>query len=129
MDAYFGYDRNDMFSNQPNQDKNLAWTMLKIPGLDTTGLSPSRQAQQNGMPLMAIDGFTTLGPANQYQPQRYRDPERNYDASINWQKGAHNFRGGFKLTCRTPTRFSTRSSETAMSRMRAAFTLPREPRN
>src|SRR5437763_468912 len=23
VDAYFGYDRNDMFSNQPNQDKNL----------------------------------------------------------------------------------------------------------
>ncbi len=96
VDAYFGYDRNDMFSNQPNQDKNLAWTMLKISGLDTSGLSPSREAQQNGMPLMAIDGFTTLGPANQYQPQRYRDPERNYDASINWQKGAHNFRGGFE---------------------------------
>lgn len=96
VDAYFGYDRNDMFSNQPNQDKNLAWTLLKIPGLDTSGLSPSRQAQQNGMPGLAIDGFTRLGPANQYQPQRYRDPERNYDASINWQKGAHNFRGGFE---------------------------------
>jgi hypothetical protein len=96
VDAYFGYDRNDMYSNQPNQDRNLAWTMLAIPGLNTSGLSPSRQAQQNGMPLMAIDGFTTLGPANQYQPQRYRDPERNYDASINWQKGTHNLRGGFE---------------------------------
>jgi hypothetical protein len=96
VDAYFGYDRNDMYSNQPNQDKNLAWTMLGIPGLNTSGLPPSRQAQQNGMPLMAIDAFTTLGPANQYQPQRYRDPERNYDASINWQKGSHNLRGGFE---------------------------------
>jgi hypothetical protein len=96
VDAYFGYDRNDMFSNQPNQDKNLAWTMLAIPGLNTSGLSTSRRIQQNGMPLMAIDAFTTLGPANQYQPQRYRDPERNYDASINWQKGTHNFRGGLE---------------------------------
>jgi hypothetical protein len=96
IDAYFGYDRNDMYSNQPSQDQNLAWTLLKIPGLNNAGLSPSRQAQQNGMPLMAIDGFTTLGPANQFQPQRYRDPERNYDASVNWQKGAHNIRGGFE---------------------------------
>jgi hypothetical protein len=96
VDAYFGYDRNDMFSNQPNQDKNLAWTMLRIPGLDTSSLPANRRPLQNGMPLIAIDGFTTLGPANQYQPQRYRDPERNYDASINWQKGAHNFRGGFE---------------------------------
>ena len=96
VDAYFGYDRNDMFSNQPNQDKNLGGTLLAMPGLNTAGLPPSKQAQTNGMPLMAIDGFTTLGPANQYQPQRYRDPERNYDASINWQKGAHNLRGGFE---------------------------------
>ena len=96
VDAYFGYDRNDMYSNQPNQDKNLAWTLLAISGLDTSGLPRSRQAQQNGMPLMAIDGFATLGPPNQYQPQRYRDPERNFDASVNWQKGTHNVRGGFE---------------------------------
>ena len=35
MDAYFGYDRNDMYSIQPDSDKNLGWTLLKIPGLST----------------------------------------------------------------------------------------------
>jgi len=96
VDAYFGYDRNDFYSNQPYQDQNIGFTLLGIPGLNTAGLSPSLKAQQNGMPLMAIDGFGTLGPANQYQPQRYRDPERNYDTSINWQKGSHNIRAGFE---------------------------------
>ena len=48
------------------------------------------------MPLFSIAGFASLGPANQYQPQRYRDPERNYDVSINWQHGTHNIRGGFE---------------------------------
>ncbi len=95
VDAYFGYDRNDMFSNQPGNDKNLGWTLLGIPGLNTSGLSKSRQVMENGMPYLSIAGFGSLGPANQYQPQRYRDPERNYDFSINWQKGSHNIRAGF----------------------------------
>ena len=96
VDAYFGYDRNDMFSNQPGNDKNLGWTLLGIPGLSTAGLPPSRQQWENGMPLLSIAGFGSLGPANQYQPQRYRDPERNYDFSLNWQKGTHNVRAGFE---------------------------------
>ena len=49
------------------------------------------------MPLLAIDGFASLGPANNYQPQAYRDPEKNYNASINWIKGAHNIRAGFEV--------------------------------
>jgi len=96
MDAYFGYDRNDMFSNQPGNDQNLGFTLLGIPGLSTAGLSKSRQAMENGMPYLSIAGFGALGPANQYQPQRYRDPERNFDFSANWQKGAHNIRAGFE---------------------------------
>lgn len=95
-DAYFGYDRNNMWSHQPYQNENIGWTLLQIPGLSTAGLSPSLQAQQNGMPLMAIDGFGTLGPANEYQPQSYSDPEKNVDVSVNWQKGSHNFRAGFE---------------------------------
>jgi len=85
-----------MFSNQPGNDKNLGFTLLGIPGLSTAGLSKSRQAMENGMPYLSIAGFGALGPANQYQPQRYRDPERNFDFSVNWQKGTHNIRAGFE---------------------------------
>jgi len=95
FDAYFGYNRGDLWALQPNQNQNLGWTMLAIPGLNTANLTPSRQLQQGGMPMLAIDGFAALGRANTYQPFADRDPERNYDASVNWLKGAHNIRAGF----------------------------------
>lgn len=95
LDAYFGYDRGDLWAQQPNQSMNLGWTLLGIPGLDTSSLSRSRQLQQGGMPMLAIDGFGTVGRANTYQPFADRDPERNYDANITWVKGAHNIRAGF----------------------------------
>jgi hypothetical protein len=96
VDAYFGYDRNDMSSRQPNADKNLGWTLLAIPGLNTAGSPRNKQVEQGGMPLVAIDGFASLGPANTYQPQAYRDPERNYNGNINWLKATHNIRAGFE---------------------------------
>lgn len=95
FDAYFGYDRGDLWAHQPNQNQNLGWTLLGIPGLDTSNLSPSRQLQQGGMPMLAIDGFGVLGRSNTYQPFADRDPERNYDVNASWLKGTHNVRFGF----------------------------------
>jgi hypothetical protein len=95
-DAYFGYSRIDMYSHQPYQSQNLGYSLLNIPGLSVAGLSPKKQLEQGGMPLLAIDGFTSLGPANTFQPQEYADPERNFVASINWLKGSHNVRAGFE---------------------------------
>ena len=95
LDAYFGYSRGDLWANQPNQDKNLGWTLLGIPGLDTSGLSANRQREQGGMPMLAIDGFNAVGRSNTYQPFADRDPERNYNVNASWLKGAHNIRFGF----------------------------------
>lgn len=95
-DAYFGYSRIDMYSHQPNRNQNLGYTLLGIPGLNVAGQSQKKQLEQGGLPLLAIDGFTSLGPANTYQPQEYADPERNIVASINWIKGSHNVRAGFE---------------------------------
>jgi hypothetical protein len=95
LDAYFGYDRGDLWANQPNQDKNLGWTLLGIPGLNTAGLPANRQIEQGGMPMLAIDGFTSVGRSNTFQPFADRDPERNYDVNVNWLKGTHNVRAGF----------------------------------
>jgi hypothetical protein len=94
-DAYFGYSRNDMDSKQPAQNQNLGWTLLQIPGLNTSGLTENKQLQQGGFPTLTIDGFAVLGSPNNFQPQSYRDPERNYNININWLKGTHNIRGGF----------------------------------
>jgi len=112
VDAYFGYSRIDMYSNQPNQSKNLGSTLLQIPGLSTAGLSPERQLQQGGLPLLSIDGFTILGPANTFQPQDYADPEKNIVANVNWIKGAHNIRAGFEadLQNSSETQYQTSSN-------------------
>ena len=95
VDAYFGYNRGDLWANQPDQDKNLGWTLLGIPGLNTANLPANRQIEQGGMPLLAIDGFTTVGRSNTYQPFADRDPERNYNVNASWLKGNHNIRFGF----------------------------------
>ncbi|MCU1261500.1 MAG: hypothetical protein JWO80_4385 [Bryobacterales bacterium] len=95
-DAYFGYSRINMYSRQPYQDQNLGSTLLAIPGLSTAGLPRNKQLDYGGLPLLTIDGFASLGPANTFQPQAYSDPEKNFSASINWLKGAHNVRSGFE---------------------------------
>ncbi len=111
-DAYFGYSRINMFSNQPNQDKNLGYTLLQIPGLSTAGLSQKKQLEQGGLPNLAIDGFTGLGPANTFQPQGYYDPEKNFVGSVNWIKGSHNIRAGFEadLQDSQETQYQTNSN-------------------
>jgi hypothetical protein len=95
VDAYFGYSRIDMYSRQPFAEQNLGSTLLGIPGLSTAGLPPAKQQQYGGMPLLAIDGFTSLGPANTFQPQIYDDPEKNFTVNINWNRGSHDIRAGF----------------------------------
>lgn len=95
LDAFFGYNRGDLWANQPNRNQNLGWTLLAIPGLNTSGLAANRQIEQGGMPMLAIDGFGTVGRSNTYQPFADRDPERNYSVNANWLKGAHNIRFGF----------------------------------
>ena len=82
LDAFFGYSRIDMYSKQPNQEQNLGYTLLKIPGLDTSGLSPRKRLEYGGLPLMTIDAFTSLGPANTFQPQEYHDPDATANANL-----------------------------------------------
>src|SRR5690242_19898816 len=96
FDAHYGYDVNIAVSNQPAQDQNFGWTLMKIPGLDTSSLPKYKALQQGGMPSVTIDGgFALLGSVSRFQPQDYWDPERNYDANLTWVKGNHNFRFGF----------------------------------
>ena len=98
FDAHYGYDVNIAVSNQPAQDQNFGWTVMKIPGLDTSSLPKYKALQQGGMPSITLDGFNPvlpLGSVSRFQPQDYWDPERNYDANLTWVKGNHNFRFGF----------------------------------
>ena len=69
VDAYFGYNRGDLWANQPDQDKNLGWTMLAIPGLNTSGLSPTGSASRAACPA-CYRWLHDLGRSNTYRALR-----------------------------------------------------------
>jgi hypothetical protein len=96
-DVYYGYTRNNANAFQQNLDQNLGWTLMMIPGLQ------SSQTREGGLPALSIDGFggtgsniaeATLGPANNFQPQVYGNVEKEWVANITWVKGSHNIRAG-----------------------------------
>ena len=79
-DAYYGYSRNNPFTAQQRLEENLGWTLLKIPGLQ------SSQTREGGWPALVIDGFggtgegqipgVTIGPHNNFQPQDIQNFEK-----------------------------------------------------
>jgi hypothetical protein len=96
-DAYYGYTRNNANADQELLSQNLSYTVLGIPGLE------SSQTRQGGLPVLAIDGFggtgsnipeATLGPANNFEPQVYGNDEKEWVGNVTWVKGNHNVRGG-----------------------------------
>src|SRR5438270_5309487 len=61
---------------------------MKIPGLQTSNKT------EQGWPLILIDGFSQIGPANNFEPHGYRDPSRVWAGNVSWNKGSHNVRFG-----------------------------------
>ncbi len=91
VDAYYGYTRMDTNSQQPRLDEKLGLDFLGIPG--TNG--PRRF--EGGWPRFQIDGFDTLGIAEDFMPYFRRDPQYQYVSNVNWIKGKHDIRFGFDL--------------------------------
>ena len=96
-DAYYGYTRNDANSTQQLLDQNLGYTLMGIPGLE------SSQTREGGLPALEVDGFggtasglpeATIGPANYFQPQVFANVEREWVGNVTWVKGNHNLRAG-----------------------------------
>jgi len=50
-DAYYGYTRNDASAVPEELNKNLGWTLMGIPGLE------SSDPREGGLPSLQIDGF------------------------------------------------------------------------
>jgi hypothetical protein len=113
-DAYFGYSRNDAFTSPPLLDQNLAYTLLQIPGTQTS------QLQGGGLPALMIDGFggagsgqipeSTLGPYNNFQPQNIQNNETEYVGNVTWIKGAHNIRAGAEVNVQHDEEFQIQAT-------------------
>jgi hypothetical protein len=96
-DAYYGYSRNNAYTAPQGLDQNLGWTMLGIPGLQ------SSQTREGGLPALEVDGFggtgsnipeATIGPANNFQPQVIGNLEKEWVGNVTWIKSTHNLRFG-----------------------------------
>ncbi len=96
-DAYFGYSRDDANTTPQGLSQNLGWTLLGIPGLQSSDI------RQGGLPALEIDGFggtgsnipeATIGPANNFEPQVFQNLAREWAGNVTWVKGTHNVRGG-----------------------------------
>jgi hypothetical protein len=87
IDGYFGYHRADVSTRPQRTDENLSWTVLQIPGLQ------SSRIWEGGWPRIEIAGFAGLG--NTFSAYNYRDPQRRYATNITAIKGSHNLSTGF----------------------------------
>ena len=97
VDAYFGYSRIDMYSNQPNQDKNLGSTLLQIPGLSTAGLSQAATTQQGGLPLLAVSTDLRASARRTHFSHKIMPiPKRILWRTSIGSKVRHNIRAGFE---------------------------------
>lgn len=88
IDGYYGYTLVDTNVEQQRLDENLGWTVLGIPGLQ------SSRFIDGGWPRLRIDGFEGLGMSNSFQPYYRSDPQNQFVFNANWTKGAHNIRFG-----------------------------------
>jgi hypothetical protein len=114
VDAYYGYSRNDAFTSPPNLDKNLSWTLLQIPG------TQSSQLQGGGLPALMIDGFggsgsgqlpeSTIGPYNNFQPQNIQNHETEYSGNVTWIRGSHNIRAGGSINLQRDEEFQIQAT-------------------
>ena len=113
-DAYFGYSRNDAFTSPPQLNQNLSYTLLRIPGTQTS------QLQGGGLPALMIDGFggagsgqipeVGLGPYNNFQPQNIQNNETEYVGNVTWIKGTHNIRAGVEINLQRDEEFQIQAT-------------------
>jgi hypothetical protein len=88
IDAYFGWTRMQGDSRQPRLDENVGLDILRLPG--TNG----PRFFEGGMPQFQVSGFTNFGHPNNFMPYINRDPQFQYVANANWNKGRHQIRFG-----------------------------------
>ncbi len=101
VDAFYGYSRNNAVTMPQRLNENLGWTLLKIPGLE------SSQTRFGGWPALIVDGFgtggagqlpgSTIGPFNNFQPQDIQNYETEWVGNATWIRGKHNLRGGVEI--------------------------------
>lgn len=92
FDANIGVTITIQNATQQDIEKRIGLDVLGIPG--TNGTRPF----EGGWPRFEIGGYTTIGETEGYMPYYRWDPQHNYQANLNWLKGAHDLRFGMELS-------------------------------
>ena len=88
IDAYFGWTRMQGDSRQPRLDENVGRDIFKLPGTNGTRFF------EGGLPQFQVGGFANFGHPNNFMPYINKDPQFQYVANANWNKGRHQIRFG-----------------------------------
>ncbi len=92
VDANIGMTITIQNATQQDIEKKVGLDLLGIPG--TNG--PRRF--EGGWPRFQISNYTTIGETEGYMPYYRWDPQHNYQANANWQKGSHELRFGMEFS-------------------------------
>ncbi len=92
FDANIGLTITIQNATQQDIEKRIGLDVLGIPG--TNGTRPF----EGGWPRFQIGGYTTIGETEGYMPYYRWDPQHNYQANLNWLKGAHDVRMGMEFS-------------------------------
>jgi hypothetical protein len=88
IDGNFGYTLMGTGVEQPGLGPNTGRDVFRIPGTNGT------RYFESGWPGFAIGGQTSFGSTTGFMPYWRNDPQYQYVANANWQKGSHNIRFG-----------------------------------
>ncbi len=91
IDANFGYTRMITNVEQPGLGPNTCRDDLRIPGANGS------RRFESGLCGFGIGGLTVFGSTESYMPYFRDDPQYQYVANANWQKGRHNIRFGMDI--------------------------------
>jgi hypothetical protein len=91
IDANVGYTRMGTAIDQPGMGPNVGRDIFGIPGTNGT------RHFESGWPGFLIAGQSGFGQPFGFLPMWRQDPQYQYVANANWQKGSHNIRFGMDV--------------------------------
>jgi hypothetical protein len=94
LTGHLGITRMAENSFPPTYGSNLGIDLLHIPGTN----EPSNDPLYSGMPGFYIEGFSTLGDANSWQPVYRNDWTLTSSHNVNMVRGDHQFRFGVDIS-------------------------------
>jgi hypothetical protein len=90
LTGHVGFDRMGEHATPPGYGEELGETVLGIPGAN----APTDDVRYSGLPGILMQGFSTLGGENAWEPVNRNDWTFTTSHNVTWIKGTHEIRMG-----------------------------------